>query len=120
MEEIIIDHALMTGRPEANTFHFPYGEATVTLEDVAYIYELLLDGKNIPGVYGGGGLSWSGWKGPWLGPDVNEINIKFTGLEDNFRPSTTKNVPKIPMATVTELIEDDFLLRSFHNIYWYL
>jgi hypothetical protein len=38
-----IDHALITGlveklRPETNTFHFPYGEAMITLEDITYIY----------------------------------------------------------------------------------
>ena len=44
-----IDHALIMGlverwRPETNTFHFPSGEATITLADVAYIYGLPIDG----------------------------------------------------------------------------
>ncbi|XXG46578.1 hypothetical protein AAC387_Pa02g1388 [Persea americana] len=38
-----IGHAVISGlverwRPETNTFHLPTGAATVTLEDVAYIY----------------------------------------------------------------------------------
>ena len=48
MEHIRIDHALIKAlierHPETNTFHFPSGEAAVTLEDVAYIYRLPIDG----------------------------------------------------------------------------
>ncbi|RWR73212.1 serine/threonine-protein phosphatase 7 long form [Cinnamomum micranthum f. kanehirae] len=47
-----IDQALITAlverwRPETNTFHLPCGEATVTLEDVAYIYGLPIDGPAV-------------------------------------------------------------------------
>ncbi|MFQ6659704.1 hypothetical protein Gotur_028496 [Gossypium turneri] len=37
-------------RPETHTFHFPYGECTVTLEDVAMQLGLLIDGSPITGV----------------------------------------------------------------------
>ncbi|RWR87938.1 serine/threonine-protein phosphatase 7 long form [Cinnamomum micranthum f. kanehirae] len=36
-------------RPETNTFHFNFGEATIKLEDVAYIYGLPIDGKLVTG-----------------------------------------------------------------------
>lgn len=36
-------------RPETNTFHFNFGEATITLEDVAYIYGLPIDGRLVTG-----------------------------------------------------------------------
>lgn len=44
-----IDHALISvlgerSRPEMNTFHLNSGEARVTLENVAYIYGLAIDG----------------------------------------------------------------------------
>ena len=32
-------------RPETNTFHFNFGEATITLEDVACIYGVPIDGR---------------------------------------------------------------------------
>ena len=49
-----IDHALISAlierwRPETNTFHFLSGEATTTLEDVAYIYGLPIDGPPVIG-----------------------------------------------------------------------
>ncbi|RWR94952.1 serine/threonine-protein phosphatase 7 long form [Cinnamomum micranthum f. kanehirae] len=49
-----IDHPLITAlverwRPETNTFHLPCGEATITLEDVAYIYGLPIDGPAVTG-----------------------------------------------------------------------
>ncbi|KAF1877992.1 hypothetical protein Lal_00041741 [Lupinus albus] len=36
-------------RPETHTFHFPNGECTITLEDVAYQLDLPIDGKSITG-----------------------------------------------------------------------
>ncbi|XXG41053.1 hypothetical protein AAC387_Pa01g1608 [Persea americana] len=49
-----IDHALIMGlierwRLETNTFHFPFGETTITREDVAYIYGLPIDGPPVTG-----------------------------------------------------------------------
>jgi hypothetical protein len=45
-----IDKALITAlverwRPETNTFHLPVGEMTVTLEDVACLWGLPIDGN---------------------------------------------------------------------------
>ncbi|XXG41516.1 hypothetical protein AAC387_Pa01g1958 [Persea americana] len=46
---MVIYHALITAlaerlRHETNSFQFPSGEATITLEDVAYLYGLPIDG----------------------------------------------------------------------------
>ncbi|RWR73460.1 serine/threonine-protein phosphatase 7 long form [Cinnamomum micranthum f. kanehirae] len=54
LQKITIDHALISAlverwRPETNTFHLASGEATVTLEDVAYIYGLPINGRGVTG-----------------------------------------------------------------------
>ena len=54
ISRITIDHALIIAlverwRPETNTFHLPCGEATVTLEDMPYIYGLPIDGPAVMG-----------------------------------------------------------------------
>lgn len=50
-----IDHALINGlierlRPETNTLHLPTGETIITLEDIAYIYRLSIDGEPVIGI----------------------------------------------------------------------
>ncbi|RYR65702.1 hypothetical protein Ahy_A03g011632 [Arachis hypogaea] len=52
-------------RPETHTFHMPFGEYTITLQDVAYQLGLPIDGKAISGcltdfeyLMDNGRLSW--------------------------------------------------------------
>lgn len=54
MGESMIDHALISGlverwRLETNTFPFPSEDATITLEDITYIYGLPIDGPIVLG-----------------------------------------------------------------------
>ncbi|KAJ0548306.1 putative protein-serine/threonine phosphatase [Helianthus annuus] len=49
-----IDHALITAlverwRPETHTFHLPFGETTVTLQDVNVLWGLPIDGEPVSG-----------------------------------------------------------------------
>ena len=71
-----------------NTFRFPSGEATVTLEDVAYIYGLPIDGPLVAGRTFPGKFVASMCE-EVLGirlekRDFHGITVKFTWLEDNF------------------------------------
>ena len=97
---IRIDHALITGlverwRPKTNTFHLPIGEVIVTLQDVTYIYGLPINGpavtgrtfpnSNVADVY----EELLGNR-PMKGVDFNGISIKFTWLDQHFRPTKSK------------------------------
>ncbi|RWR85125.1 serine/threonine-protein phosphatase 7 long form [Cinnamomum micranthum f. kanehirae] len=87
-------------RLETNTFHFLGGEATVTLEDVAYIYGLPIDG---PAITGHVRSHWMITEEIFLdllgvAPDPSEfqgrqINLKL--FRDNF-----KDLPKRPSQVV--------------------
>ena len=76
--------------PETNIFHFPTGEATVTLEDVAYIYGLPINGPAVTGTtFPSANVAnvceeLLGLR-PQMGVDFNGISIKYTWLEQHFR-----------------------------------
>ena len=95
MEHIRIEHALIMAlierwRSETNTFYFPSGEATFTLEDVAYIYWLPIDGPMVTGrpfpnsLVSEVCLELLG-KAHIQGANVNGLNIKFTYSKSLFR-----------------------------------
>ncbi|RWR85072.1 protein MAIN-LIKE 2 isoform X2 [Cinnamomum micranthum f. kanehirae] len=93
--KIELDHGLIIGlverwRPETNTFHLNCGEATVTLEDVAYICGLPIDGLPVSGRTFSEPLIMVKVCEELLRmvPDVNfdcyGVQIKFTWYRDNF------------------------------------
>ncbi|RWR78487.1 protein MAIN-LIKE 2 [Cinnamomum micranthum f. kanehirae] len=95
IKKIELDHGLITGlverwRPETNTFHLNSGEATVTLEDVAYIYGLPIDGLPVNGRTFSSPSAMVTVCDELLGvvPDMNcdcyGVQIKFTWFRDNF------------------------------------
>lgn len=89
MRWIRIDHALITGlterwRSKTNTFHFPTGEATVILKDVAYIYGLPINGPAVTGrTFPNANVVYV-CEETSNGVDFNGIFIKFTWLEQHF------------------------------------
>lgn len=95
IKKIELDHGLITAlverwRPETNTFHLNSGKATVTLEDVAYIYGLPIDGLPVNGRTFSSPLTMVKLCKELLGvvPDINYdcygVQIKFTWLRENF------------------------------------
>ena len=94
-KNIKLNHGLITGlvewwRLETNTFHLNSGEATVTLEDVAYIYSLPIDGLPFNGCTFSSPLTMIKLCDELLGvvPDMNYncygVQIKFTWLRESF------------------------------------
>ena len=95
IEKIKIDHSLISAlverwRPETNTFHLNSGEATITLEDVAHIYGLPIDGPPVTG------RAFSAFDqvqsvsndllgiAPDANYDCNGMQIKLKWIRDNF------------------------------------
>ena len=104
IKKIELDHGLIIGsverwRPETNTFHLNSGEATVTLEDVAYIYGLPIDGLTVNGRTFSSPLTMTKVWDELLGvvSDVNYdchgVQIKFTWFRENFG-QMPKNRPR--------------------------
>ncbi|KAF1898843.1 hypothetical protein Lal_00018963 [Lupinus albus] len=74
-------------RPETHTFHFPCGECTVTLKDVAYQLGIPIDGQVVTGMTS---MDWNELCLRLLGvvPIGNELmgqRVKLTWLERTFR-----------------------------------
>ncbi|RYQ88442.1 hypothetical protein Ahy_B09g095630 isoform B [Arachis hypogaea] len=49
MDKSLVSVFIERWRPETHTFHMPFGECTITLQDVAYQLGLSIDGKAVSG-----------------------------------------------------------------------
>ncbi|XP_019438937.1 PREDICTED: serine/threonine-protein phosphatase 7 long form homolog [Lupinus angustifolius] len=95
-------------RSETHTFHFPCGEATVTLEDVAYQLGIPVDREVVTGVTS---TNWEALCFRFLGvvPIGNELmgqRVKLTWLERTFR-----ELPKNANKVVIQQHARAFILR---------
>ena len=101
---MVIDHALITALVERwcleiNSFHFPSGEVTVTLEDVAYIYGLPVDGplvarRTFPGKLVASVCEEVLGIRPQKKLDFHGITMKFNWLKDNFKAAKLEKKKK--------------------------
>ena len=53
IDRALVEALIERWRPETNTFHMPFGEVTVTLEDVNVLFGLPIEGEAVAGTEGG-------------------------------------------------------------------
>ncbi|MBA0717280.1 hypothetical protein Golax_005114 [Gossypium laxum] len=85
MEPALINTSVERWRPETHTFHLPFDECTITLEDVTLQLDLPVDGTVIMGVVGVG--NWSAIYNQLLDKVLDNFSgswIEMKWLEDNF------------------------------------
>ncbi|QHO17804.1 uncharacterized protein DS421_10g315240 [Arachis hypogaea] len=75
-------------RPETHSFVLPIGEVTVTLEDVAHIFGLPIDGEPVSG--------WTDSSSEF----VQNQGIAIFGREPSGRPYSRTSRPHMPMRSI--------------------
>ncbi|QHO35526.1 uncharacterized protein DS421_9g276190 [Arachis hypogaea] len=96
LDEPLISAFVERWRLETHTFHMPFGECAVTLQDVAYQFGLPIDGHAVSGclsdfeqLMDGGKAAWV-WFGELIGelpPDdcIDDFTVSFSWFKNKFR-----------------------------------
>ncbi|RYR73362.1 hypothetical protein Ahy_A02g007718 isoform A [Arachis hypogaea] len=82
LDEPLVSAFVERWRPETHTFHMPFGECTVTLQDVAFQLGLPVDGEAVSGCLGEFETYIEGGRPAWewfsvLPPDANEETVRI-------------------------------------------
>ncbi|RYR59165.1 hypothetical protein Ahy_A05g024999 isoform B [Arachis hypogaea] len=95
LDEPLVSAIVERWRPETHTFHMPFGECTVTLQDVAFQLGLPVDGEAVSGCLGefdtyieGGRPAWEWFQdlfGELPPPNkVKQMTVHFTWFHERF------------------------------------
>ncbi|XP_072066438.1 serine/threonine-protein phosphatase 7 long form homolog [Arachis hypogaea] len=109
LDEPLVSAFVERWRPETHTFHMPFGECTVTLQDVAFQLGLPVDGEAVSGCLGefetymeGGRPAWEWFQdlfGELPPPNkVKQMTVHFTWFHERFSvlpPNATEETVRI-------------------------
>ncbi|KAL0393519.1 UNVERIFIED_CONTAM: Serine/threonine-protein phosphatase 7 long form [Sesamum latifolium] len=109
---IEIDNHLITAlverwRPETHTFHFPVGEATVTLQDIALLWGLPIAGHPVVGKDGKKTTGeWQDYCLRWLGFRPDTSSLRYSNLKMSTLTQRLLNHPVNDDSNIVEVMQE--------------